>query len=148
MGTLATLQPSGSASGISNSRSSARRTTIADRRMIDKEPRLRGAIQVTQEDPQAAVREIERRASIAASSRSACRRARKSARRSRYWPIYEACERNNLPLGLHVPGFGSGYASTPGGWPTFYLEEHQTFAYVIWRVHEHGSRGVFERYPS
>ena len=116
---------------------------------IDKEPRLRGAIQVTQEDPQAAVREIERRASDRRFVQvSLSPRAQEPLGRSRYWPIYEACERNNLPLGLHVPGFGSGYASTPGGWPTFYLEEHQTFAYVIMGVFTSMVlEGVFERYP-
>ena len=116
---------------------------------IDKEPRLRGAIQVTQEDPQAAVREIDRRAGDRRFVQvSLSPRAQEPLGRSRYWPIYEACERNGLPLGLHVPGFGSGYASTPAGWPTFYLEEHQTFAYIIMGVFTSMVlEGVFERFP-
>ena len=115
---------------------------------IDKEPRLRGGIQVTQEDPEAAVREIERRARDRRFVQvSLSPRAVEPLGRPRYWPIYEACERNNLPLGLHVPGFGSGFASTPAGWPSFYLEEHQSFAYVIMGVFTSMVlEGVFERF--
>lgn len=115
---------------------------------IDKEPRLRGAIQVTQEYPEAAVNEIERRAKDRRFVQvSLSPRALEPLGRRRYWPIYEACMRNNLPLGLHVPGFGSGHASTPAGWPSFYLEEHQTFAYVIMGVFTSMVlEGVFERF--
>ena len=118
---------------------------------IDKEPRLRGAIQVTQEYPEAAVardRAPRRRPPLRPGA--ACRRAPTSRwAGARYWPIFEACERNNLPIGLHVPGFGSGNASTPAGWPSFYLEEHQTFAYVIMGVFTSMVlEGVFERFPS
>jgi uncharacterized protein len=116
---------------------------------IEKEPRLRGGIQVTQEDPEAAVREIERRAADRRFVQvSLSPRAVEPLGRRRYWPIYEACAANDLPLGLHVPGFGSGNASTPAGWPSYYLEEHQTFAYVIMGVFTSMVlEGVFERYP-
>jgi uncharacterized protein len=115
---------------------------------IDKEPRLRGGIQVTQENPEAAVREIERRAGDKRFVQvSLSPRATEPLGRSRYWPIYEACERHDLPLGLHVPGIGSGNASTPAGWPSFYLEEHQTFAYIIMGVFTSMVlEGVFERF--
>ena len=74
-------------------------------------------------------------------------RANEPLGRRRYWPIFEACERHNLPIGLHVPGFGSGNASTPAGWPSFYLEEHQTFAYIIMGVFTSMVlEGVFERF--
>lgn len=117
---------------------------------IDKEPRLRGAIQVTQENPQAAVAEIERRACDKRFVQvSLSPRADEPLGRPRYWPIYEACARNDLPIGLHVPGFGSGHASTPAGWPSFYLEEHQTFAYIIMGVFTSMVlEGVFERFPT
>src|SRR5207237_1227856 len=42
----------------------------------------------------------------------------------RYWPIFEAAERCNLPIGLHVQGFSGGHSSTASGWPTYYMEEH------------------------
>jgi predicted TIM-barrel fold metal-dependent hydrolase len=115
---------------------------------IDKEPRLRGSIQVTQENPEAAVREIKRRAGDKRFVQvSMSPRAQEPLGRPRYWPIYEACEEHGLPIGLHVPGFGSGYASTPAGWPSFYLEEHQTFAYIIMGVFTSMVlEGVFERY--
>jgi predicted TIM-barrel fold metal-dependent hydrolase len=116
---------------------------------IDPEPRLRGSIQVQQEDPERAVREIERRANDPRFVQvSLSPRADEPLGRPRYWPIYEVCEKYDLPLGLHVPGFGSGHASTAGGWPTFYLEEHQTFAYIIMGVFTSMViEGVFERFP-
>ncbi len=40
----------------------------------------------------------------------------------RYWPIYEAAEAANLPIGIHAFGYG-GSAMTSGGWPSFYIEE-------------------------
>jgi hypothetical protein len=117
---------------------------------IDKEPRLKGAIQVTQEYPEAAVREIDKRAGDRRFVQvSLSPRANEPLGRPRYWPIYEACERHNLPIGLHVPGIGSGNASTPAGWPSFYLEEHQTFAYIIQGVFTSMVlEGVFERFPN
>ena len=42
--------------------------------------------------------------------------------RRRYWPIFEACARNNLPLAIHAFGYG-GNPITSGGWPSFYIEE-------------------------
>lgn len=118
-------------------------------RWIDPEPRLKGAIQVTQEHPEAAVREIERRAQDRRFVQvSMSPRADEPLGRPRYWPIYAACEKHDLPLGLHVPGMSSGHASTPAGWPSFYLEEHQTFAYIIQGVFTSMVlEGVFERFP-
>jgi uncharacterized protein len=117
---------------------------------IDKEPRLKGAIQVGQEYPEAAVREIERRARDRRFVQvSLSPRPDEPLGRRRYWPIFEACERNNLPIGLHVPGFSGGHASTPAGWPSFYLEEHQTFAYVIMGCFTSMVlEGVFERFKN
>src|SRR5262249_725307 len=67
--------------------------------------------------------------------------------RRRYWPIYEACERHGLPVGIH---FG-GYKRPPGassGWPSYYPAGPTSLArafqaQLVWLVFE----GVFERFP-
>ena len=47
--------------------------------------------------------------------------------RRRYWPIYEACERNGLPMGVHNGGWG-GHPITPAGFPSYYLEDAAAMA--------------------
>jgi predicted TIM-barrel fold metal-dependent hydrolase len=118
-------------------------------RWVRKEPRLRAGIVVPQEDAQFAVSEIERRAAdpsfvqVIISPRSSDPLGHR-----RYWPIYAAAERCNLPIGLHVQGFSGGHASTGAGWPTYYMQEHYaastgmqgTVASLVFE-------GVFERFP-
>jgi predicted TIM-barrel fold metal-dependent hydrolase len=43
--------------------------------------------------------------------------------RRHFWPIYAACERHGLPLGIHA---GSAYRNpvTALGWPTWYIEDY------------------------
>ena len=62
----------------------------------DREPRLKGSIAVTDEDAEAAVAEIERRAGDRASCRSDPPRALEPLGRRRYWPILEACADQRL----------------------------------------------------
>ncbi len=47
--------------------------------------------------------------------------------RRHYWPIYRAAERHGLPIGIHA---GSAYRHppTPGGWPSYYLEDYVSYA--------------------
>lgn len=95
---------------------------------VRKEPRLRAGIVVNAEDAPAAVAEIEHRAAdkdfvqIIMSPR-----ADEPLGRKRYWPIYEAAERANLPIGLHPAGYSGGHPTTAMGWPTYYMQEHYAF---------------------
>ena len=72
---------------------------------VDLEPRLRASILVPQDDPEAAVKEIEKRAAIGALPRSSWARIRPNrlaagaTGRSSPPP-----KRTNLPIGLHVGG--------------------------------------------
>ena len=113
-----------------------------------REPRLRGSIMLTREDPAAALRELARWAGdphfVQASTMP---HGIEPLGRQRYWPILEAVEASGLPLGIHVGG-ASAMAPTSSGWPSFYIEEHHAKceamqALMVSLVVE----GVFERFP-
>jgi hypothetical protein len=116
---------------------------------VKPEPRLRAGIVVPQEDAAFAAGEIERRANDRRFVQVIFSpRASDPIGHRRYWPIYEAAERNDLPLGLHSAGFSGGHPSTPSGWPTYYMQEHYSFftamqSVVTSLIFE----GVFDRYP-
>jgi predicted TIM-barrel fold metal-dependent hydrolase len=115
---------------------------------VRKEPRLRGSIHVPQDNAEAAVKEIEKRAGDRSFVQVTCAPlALEPLGRRRYWPIFEAAVAAKLPLGLHVGGM-SGHAVTGGGWPSYYFEHHYTNvpsmeAVITSLVFE----GVFERLP-
>ncbi len=91
---------------------------------LDLEPRLRASIVVTPQNPARAVEEIERRAAdrrfvqvlLLATGEA-------PLGRSAYWPIYEACERHDLAVGIHA---GSSYRHpvTSVGWPSYHVEDY------------------------
>jgi predicted TIM-barrel fold metal-dependent hydrolase len=115
----------------------------------DVEPRLRASILVPQDDAEAAVAEIEKRATdprfaqIQLSSRTP-----EPLGRKRYWPIFAAAERANLPIGLHVGG-PSAAAPSASGWPSFYVEEHQVLSHSMpTQATSLILEGVFDRYPN
>ncbi len=67
--------------------------------------------------------------------------------RRRYWPIYEAAVRNNLPITIHVGGT-NGHPSTGGGWTSYYMEEHHSVAQTMQAVVASlVFEGVLERFP-
>lgn len=113
-----------------------------------QEPRLKASVCVPYEAPDLAAAEIRRRAGdadfvqVLLLSRTA-----EALGRRRYWPIFEAAQEADLPVGIHVFGY-SGYASTNTGWASFYVEEmaeHGTScsALIASLVFE----GVFLRFP-
>ena len=121
--------------------------------MIDvwlaRDDRFRGSLTVPMQDPHAAVKEIDRLGSrpdivqilISAGSRMPYGQAF-------YDPIWEACERNGLVVGMHFGGIGIMHAPTSAGWPSYYLEWHtdmsQAFqAQMISLVAE----GTFQKFP-
>lgn len=116
---------------------------------VKPEPRLRAGLTIAHEDAELAVAEIERHAGdrrfvqIQLPSKSI-----EPLGRKRYWPIFAAAERCNLPIGIHVQSYGGGYASTGGGWPSYYLQDHHI------NVHSFQAliaslvlEGVFEMFP-
>jgi predicted TIM-barrel fold metal-dependent hydrolase len=91
---------------------------------LDRDSRLRASIVVPMQNVEYAVDEIER-----------CAKDRRFVQvlvmamqevplgRRHFWPIYAACERHDLPLGIHA---GSAYRNpvTALGWPTWYIEDY------------------------
>jgi hypothetical protein len=113
------------------------------------EPRLRASIVVAYEDGHLAAAEIDRFGDhphvvqILLPARTA-----EPLGRRKYWPMFEAAVRHDLPIGLHFGGSG-GSPITGAGWPSYYIEDHAGMptsmeAQVISLVYE----GVFERFPT
>jgi uncharacterized protein len=116
---------------------------------VKPEPRLRAGIVVPQEDAAFAAAEIERRASDRSFAQIIISpRASDPLGHRRYWPIYAAAERCNLPIALHVQGYSGGHASTGSGWPTYYLQEHySTTGNMQTTMTSLVFEGVLERFP-
>ncbi|HEY5300780.1 MAG TPA: amidohydrolase family protein [Acetobacteraceae bacterium] len=115
----------------------------------EPEPRLRGSITVTSDDPDAAVEEIARCApkhdfaSVFISARTTEPMGRK-----RYRPIFAAAVDAGLPIGIHAGG-ANGIAMSSAGAPSYYLEDHQSGAAVMQSLLTSlVFEGVFERFPA
>ena len=115
---------------------------------VDQEPRLRASILVPMDDPDAAIKEIEKRAGdwrfcqVQMGSKTS-----EPLGRRRYWPIFAAAQANGFSIGLHVGGTFSA-APSAGGWPQFYIEEHHTLVHSM--QNQAASlilEGVFEAFP-
>ena len=116
---------------------------------LDPEPRLKGSIIVPYETGDLAAEEIDRAARHPGYVQVlfAVRTSEPMGRR-KYWPIYEAAQRNDLPIGVHFGGAGGG-PITGSGWPSHYIEDHggmpQSFQpQIASLIYE----GVFERFPN
>jgi predicted TIM-barrel fold metal-dependent hydrolase len=118
---------------------------------LEPEPRLRASIVLPVDDAGLSVAEIDRvrsgRGGDGFVQALMLVRTLEPAGRRRYWPIYEACERHGLTVGIHFGGYG-GHPISSSGWPSFYLEDHTSMAMafqaqLVSLVFE----GVFERFP-
>jgi predicted TIM-barrel fold metal-dependent hydrolase len=116
---------------------------------VRNEPRLSAGITIPQEDPVAAVAEIERCAvDPAFRVINMPPRMMEPPGRRRYWPIYEAAVAAGLPIGLHISGV-PGHPSTGAGWPSFYMQEHHANAQSMQAVVTSLiMEGVTERFPT
>lgn len=116
---------------------------------LEPEPRLRAAIVIPYEDADLAVKEIERLGNHPGFIQVLFMvRTAEPLGRRKYWKIYEAAVRHDLPVAIHVGG-SNGHPVTAAGWPSFYLEDHVAFsqaaqAQLVSLVCE----GVFEQFPT
>lgn len=114
----------------------------------DPDPRLLGAVQVNIEWTEAAVAEIRKRAGDRRWAQvNIPPRGLEPLGRRRYWPILRACAEAGFPVSLHLGGT-SGHASTGGGWPSFYHDEHPSYVQSMQTlVTSLVCEGVFEAIP-
>ena len=116
---------------------------------LEPEPRLRASLVVPCDDGDLAAAEVHRLAGDPRFVQILLPvRTSEPLGKRRYWKLYEAAVRHDLPIGIHFGG-GSGYPITGAGWPSYYIEDHggmaQSFqAQLISLVCE----GVFEHFPT
>lgn len=119
---------------------------------LEPYPQLRGAIAINSNDPQAAAAEIDRLGAredmvmviMGATSTS-------PYGQKRYYPIYEAAVRHDLPIGMHPAAAGTGiaHAVSAVGYPRTFFEYHTGLSTIFQsQLISIIAEGVFERFPT
>jgi hypothetical protein len=117
---------------------------------LDRDPRLRAAIELPYEDGPAAAAEIRRRAGDRRFVQAQFfARTMEPLGRRRYWPIYDAACECGLPVGIHFGTTQSAHPTTSVGFPSYYMEDHAGMANAFQeQVTSLVFEGVFSRFPS
>ena len=117
--------------------------------LLDREPRLRASILVYGQNPELAVKEIER---VAPDKRFVqvllLAMGESPLGRRSHWPIYAAAEKHDLVIGVHA---GSTYrvAPTYSGWTSYRVEDYvaQSAAFET-QLLSLVAEGVFHKFPA
>jgi len=115
---------------------------------LDRDPRLRGSVNVPFDSPDLAVEEIERFAGDPRFVQVMVRGDTQSEWGDRkYWPIYRACEAADFVAMCHVGGDpGNRYRGS--GAPSYYLEQHVWLHMPVERLAlSLICEGVFDEFP-
>ena len=119
------------------------------REWLDREPRLRASIVLPIQNPKNCVEEIERRAGDNRFVQVLVPvMGEMTLGRRYYWPIYEACERHGLAVGIHA-GSSYRYAPTSVGWTSYLFEDYvaQSAAFEN-QLLSFVAEGVFAKFPA
>ena len=118
---------------------------------LDADPRFRGSIVINHSDPEWSAQEIDRAAQdkrfvqvLMASG------SNRLFGQKFFHPIYEAAQRNGLPVAIHpgTEGVGNSGAPTPAGYPARYIEWHNILPInYMATVNSLVCEGVFEKFP-
>ena len=116
---------------------------------IEPEPRLHGSIVVPFEDGELAAAEIDRLGEHPGFVQVVVEaRTHEPLGRRKYWRLYEAATRHDLPVAIHFGALG-GWPITGVGHPSFYIEYHTgqstTYQELVTSL---VCEGVFERLPT
>ncbi|HEX5501598.1 MAG TPA: amidohydrolase family protein [Thermomicrobiales bacterium] len=116
---------------------------------LEPEPRLRAALVLPFEDGDLAAAEIDRLGGDPRFVQALLlARTAEPLGRRRYWKIYEAAARHDLPVAIHFGG-AAGHPITGAGWPSYYVEDHTGMAQSFQaQVTSLVVEGVFERFPT
>jgi predicted TIM-barrel fold metal-dependent hydrolase len=119
---------------------------------LEKDDRLLMAISINVNDPRQAIAEIERLGPDPRTKAVMLPTGSRMPYGNRFYhPIWEACERHGLVVGIHPGNEGAGMAGPPTGvgYPTYYIETRMArpqmaMAHAVSFIAE----GVFEKFPS
>ncbi len=118
---------------------------------VEKDDRWRASIVVAAQDPIAAAKEIERLGNhpkviqVVMTTGS-----RELYGQRRFYPIYEAALKHNLPIAFHLGAEGSGInpPTSAAGFPTTNLERHNILPiHPMSHLNSIVCEGVFEKFP-
>jgi uncharacterized protein len=116
---------------------------------LAKDSRLRASIVLPMQAPDLAAEEIER---LAGDKRfvqvMVLAQGEQLWGRRHFWPVWAACEKYGLPLGIHA---GSAYRQAPSsiGWPSYRLEYYIAEAQAMQaQVLSLTLEGVFKKFPN
>jgi uncharacterized protein len=115
---------------------------------LEKDDRLRASIVIPTQSPEKAAEEIHRLGQDPGFVQILMVvRSEQPYGKRHFWPIYEAAQQYNLPIGIHAGG-STGYPIMPVGWPTHYLEDYVSHAQAFQsQVISLISEGVFSKFP-
>lgn len=112
---------------------------------LDQDERLYGSVHIAAQDPQGAVREINRVGSHPKMVQVLLPIDDKLWGDPYYHPIFEAAERNNLSIGMHHNEPPTHF----GKWPRYFIEWHTMISTAhMTQVSNMIYNGVFEKFPS